>query len=589
MSLYKRVLKRPLDVLAAVALGAVTLPLTIPTAAAIKLTSRGPIFFTQKRLTQDEREFDIIKFRSMYVDTPSLPPYKLADPDAHITPVGKWIRKLSIDELPQVINVIKGDMSFVGPRPGAARNEEDLRQARRELGVFDIRPGITGWAQVNGRDVLAADPQQKAEYDAYYKDRISLLNDLKILLMTASTVLNGRGYVEGQTVSTKYDGRPKVLFLIHTLGGGGAERVLTDICRQLDPAEFDITVMTVVDTGIYKERLPEYVNYRSILPVPSFLKGAKQEDSGTLNAEASRATEVVAKLYAAAWRIVPARWVHELCIREEYDTEVAFLEGIATKIVAASPNPAARKVAWVHTDFATNHKSSQFFRSRATEMETYRAFDDVVFVSEQASAGFRQEVGALARSTVLRNPIETPEARHRATRDGLFRVCVVGRLKPVKGVDRLLAVKRDLEAEGVEFELVIVGDGAEMERLQARASTLHDVSFAGYQTDPHPYIADADLFLIPSRTEGFSTVMVEALALGTPVMSTRVSGSDVLPGELVIDNDEDAIRDALRDVIRDPARYAEVRACSAEAAERVAVENAQNLETLTSLLCPQTP
>ena len=193
------------------------------------------------------------------------------------------------------------------------------------------------------------------------------------------------------------------------------------------------------------------------------------------------------------------------------------------------------KVAWVHTDFATNHKSEQFFRSRAAELETYRTFDDVVFVSQQASAGFGHEVGNLPHSTVLRNPIETPEARHRTTRDGLFGVCVVGRLKPVKGLDRLLEVKRDLEAEGIEFELVIVGDGAEMERLQAQASTLHDVSFAGYQTDPHPHIAAADLFLIPSRAEGFSTVMVEALALGTPVMSTRVSGSDVLPDELVID------------------------------------------------------
>ena len=165
--LYANYLKRSLDIAGALALGAVTAPVMAAAAIAIKATSKGPIIFKQQRLGKDEKPFNICKFRSMYTEAPSLPPYMLQDPDAFITPLGKWLRKTSIDELPQVMNVLKGDMSFIGPRPGAARNEEELRIARRELGVFDIRPGITGWAQVNGRDELAANPAEKAEYDAF--------------------------------------------------------------------------------------------------------------------------------------------------------------------------------------------------------------------------------------------------------------------------------------------------------------------------------------------------------------------------------------------------------------------------------------
>ncbi|MGP5620633.1 sugar transferase [Corynebacterium casei] len=159
--LYRHILKRGLDIVGATALGLATAPIMAAAAVAIKATSKGPVIFQQERLSKDEKPFKIYKFRSMYTEAPSLPPYMLKDPDAFITPLGKWLRKSSIDELPQILNVLKGDMSFVGPRPGAAKNEEDLRLERRKRGVFDIRPGITGWAQVNGRDELAANPAEK--------------------------------------------------------------------------------------------------------------------------------------------------------------------------------------------------------------------------------------------------------------------------------------------------------------------------------------------------------------------------------------------------------------------------------------------
>src|SRR5699024_5191055 len=289
---------------------------------------------------------------------------------------------------------LKGDMSFVGPRPGAAKNEEDLRIERRERGVFDIRPGITGWAQVNGRDELAANPAEKAEYDSFYAKHISPFMDLICRFSTVSTVALRDGYVEG---SSTHPRRRKVLFLIHTLGGGGAEKVLVDLTAALDPEIFDITVMTVIDTGIYKKQLAPHATYKTIFKLPSFVKERSTDTSGTLNAQASDKTKLAAQLYAKAGWFIPLRLFHRATIRSSYDVEVAFLEGIPAKIIGSSPNQRSRRLAWIHTDFAKNHKSKQFFKSRASELRRYGAFDKFVFVSPRIPSRFRPGIGCPGR------------------------------------------------------------------------------------------------------------------------------------------------------------------------------------------------
>ena len=175
----------------------ILLPAFAVIALIIKLDSKGPVLFRQKRVGWHEKEFYIYKFRTMRTDTPSLPPNKFHDVSKYITKSGRILRKTSLDELPQLLNVLVGEMSFVGPRPGAAKNEEELILERRKRNVFSVRPGVTGWAQVNGRDELAHDVIEKSKHDEFYINNLTFKMDLICVLRTLHVVGSGKGYQEG--------------------------------------------------------------------------------------------------------------------------------------------------------------------------------------------------------------------------------------------------------------------------------------------------------------------------------------------------------------------------------------------------------
>ena len=182
--------KRLLDLLlASIAASLLLLPCLL-VSAAIKLTSRGPVVYWSQRVGQHNQLFLMPKFRSMRVDTPQLATHLLTDPDAYLTPIGPFLRRTSFDELPQLWSIIKGDMSFVGPRP-ALFNQDDLIAQRTALGIDRLKPGLTGWAQVNGRDDLPI--PVKVKYDQEYLERQSLAFDLKIIWRTALGVLKSDG------------------------------------------------------------------------------------------------------------------------------------------------------------------------------------------------------------------------------------------------------------------------------------------------------------------------------------------------------------------------------------------------------------
>ncbi|MDH6431127.1 MULTISPECIES: sugar transferase [unclassified Paenibacillus] len=171
-------------------------PVFLIIAIAIKTTSKGPILFKQKRLGKNKSEFYILKFRTMRTDTPQdMPTHLLEDPDFFITKIGKFLRKTSLDELPQIINILKGEMSIVGPRP-ALWNQYDLIAERDKYGANDIKPGLTGWAQINGRDELTI--EKKAYFDGEYTIKISIGMDIKCFLDTILSVLKHEGVVEGR-------------------------------------------------------------------------------------------------------------------------------------------------------------------------------------------------------------------------------------------------------------------------------------------------------------------------------------------------------------------------------------------------------
>lgn len=174
-------------------------PLIIAVVIAIKLDSKGPVMFKQKRIGINKKTFNILKFRTMRIDTPKDTPTHLLDnPEQWITRVGRFLRKTSLDELPQILNIIKGDMSIVGPRP-ALWNQDDLIAERDKYGANDIRPGLTGWAQINGRDELPI--EIKAKLDGEYVEKRGLIMDIKCFFGTFIAVFRSKGVVEGGTGS----------------------------------------------------------------------------------------------------------------------------------------------------------------------------------------------------------------------------------------------------------------------------------------------------------------------------------------------------------------------------------------------------
>ncbi len=195
--MYKHFIKRLFDIVISI-IGIIVLALPILIIVVmIKVDSPGPIFFKQKRIGINKKYFYIYKFRTMRIDTPKdIPTHLMKDPEKYITKIGSFLRKTSLDELPQIYNILTGDMSVIGPRP-ALWNQDDLVRERDKYGANDIKPGLTGWAQINGRDELPI--AEKAGLDGEYVKNMSFLFDCKCFFKTIFSILRSDGVVEGGT------------------------------------------------------------------------------------------------------------------------------------------------------------------------------------------------------------------------------------------------------------------------------------------------------------------------------------------------------------------------------------------------------
>ena len=207
--MYRHFFKRLFDiVLSFLGIIVFALPMVI-IAIAVRCDSKGPIFFKQARVGKKKKIFKMLKFRTMRTDTPSdAPTHELSDPTKWITKVGGFLRKTSLDELPQMFNIFVGQMSIIGPRP-AIWNQNDLIDERDKYGANDIKPGLTGWAQVNGRDLLASNTEKKAQFDGEYAKKITFAKDLRIFFMTIGQVFRGEDIVEGDAVLKENEAETK--------------------------------------------------------------------------------------------------------------------------------------------------------------------------------------------------------------------------------------------------------------------------------------------------------------------------------------------------------------------------------------------
>lgn len=330
----------------------------------------------------------------------------------------------------------------------------------------------------------------------------------------------------------------KLLFLIHTLGGGGAERVLVNLVNNMDPAQFDVTVMTVVDTGIYKQELAPFIHYCSIIPLP--LKStANKNDSGSLLGHTTKIKTLGVKMYTFFWRHAPLKLIHKVFIGDKYDIEVAFLEGICAKIIANSCNRNSRKFAWIHVDMINQHKSQNVFTSEQQERMTYNKFDKIVCVSNYVKEQFFKLFNIDEKKvTVKYNAIDANEVMSLALKKTIaynkFTICSVGRLNKQKNYMRLAQSVYKLHTDGYDFDTIVIGEGTSREELNAYI-TEHNMSsyfkLIGFHRNPYPYVKNADLFVCSSDAEGYSTSVVEALILGIPVVTTDCAGMSEIIGD----------------------------------------------------------
>ena len=187
---FRLLCKRLFDLAVAATVLLVCLPLLLFVAVAVRLTSLGPALYWSNRVGRDNQVFKMPKFRTMRIDTPAVATHLLDDPGRWLTPIGAFLRKTSLDELPQLFSILRGDMSFVGPRP-ALFNQDDLIALRTERGVHSLIPGLTGWAQINGRDELPI--PEKVDFDLWYLKHASFWLDIKIIFLTFAKVLRSEG------------------------------------------------------------------------------------------------------------------------------------------------------------------------------------------------------------------------------------------------------------------------------------------------------------------------------------------------------------------------------------------------------------
>ena len=335
----------------------------------------------------------------------------------------------------------------------------------------------------------------------------------------------------------------KVLFFIESLAGGGAEKVLTTLVQHLDRSKFDVTVCVVSGGGKYEEEVKRNCRYKALLSTPSN--------------SLSKVLYFIKHHLIYKW--LPMWLVYKMFIPKGNDVEVAFVEGFATKLMAASTNEKARKVAWVHIDLHRFHWTKEVFHSHKEEEDAYNCYDAIVVVSKTAEDAIQQEFNLTVPVQTIYNPVDyasilglSEQKKYIIPRSHACRLVSVGRFSKQKAYMRLLSIVKRLRNDDYDIELWLLGDGTEKEAMQEFVSNnnLKDVvTFFGFLSNPYQYLVQGDLFVCSSISEGFSTAITEALILGLPVVSTEVSGVREQLNNgcgIVTENNEDSLFDGVK-------------------------------------------
>ena len=355
----------------------------------------------------------------------------------------------------------------------------------------------------------------------------------------------------------------KVLFLIHDLGQGGAEKVLVNLVNNMDRSKFDISVTALFGGGVNEQFLASDIHFRAVFPkeVPGNSKLMKL--------------------------LTPAQ-LHRMCVKEHYDIEVSYLEGPSARVISGCNDANTKLVSWIHVEQHTMERLSGSFRSEREARECYDRFDQTVCVSQYVHDDFCRILNFQKPCHVLYNTVESEKILAHAddtapelVDDGKIRLMAVGTLKESKGYMRLLSIIKRLRDEEYPVHLYILGIGPlqqEMERY-IRANDLQEaVTLLGYQTNPYKYVSKCDLFVCASFAEGFSTAATEALIVGTPVCTVEVSGMKEMLGEhdewgIVTENSEEALYQGIKDLLDHPDKLTHYKEKAIERGKTFSTEN----------------
>ena len=361
-------------------------------------------------------------------------------------------------------------------------------------------------------------------------------------------------WVKNQVLNYKRYMKQKILFLIHDLGQGGAEKVLVNLVNNMDWTKFDISVTALFGGGVNEQFLAPHIHFRTVFP---------REVRGN----------------SKIMKLLSPRQLHNLCVKEHYDIEVSYLEGPSARIISGCPDSNTKLVSWIHVEQHTMKKLAGSFRSKREAHQCYNQFDQTVCVSQFVHDDFCRILDFQKPCRVLYNTVESQKILEQSAekalklmRNDVIRFVAVGSLKATKGYDRMLRIIKRLRDEHSLVHLYILGIGPLQQELEQQIADLQlqdAVTLLGYDTNPYKYVAKCDLFICASHAEGFSTAATEALIVGTPVCTVEVSGMKEMLGEnnewgIVTENSEEALYHGIKKLLDDPMLLAHYKAKGTE-------------------------
>lgn len=334
----------------------------------------------------------------------------------------------------------------------------------------------------------------------------------------------------------------KILFMIHDLGPGGAEKVLVNLVNNLDKTKFDVTVISLFGGGVNENNLNKDVHYHCIFK------------------RMIRGNSKIMKFFSPGT-------LHKFCIKDNYDIEVSYLEGSSARIISGCKNLDTKLISWIHVEEHTKKVAAQSFRTYKESLDCYNKFDRIISVSESVKEDFESLYDLKVKSDVLYNTNETDNIltlKDEKVEDGIFndneiKLCGVGKIMPIKGFDKLAHIHKKLIEEGFPVHTYILGEGVDKKKIEKYIldnKLERTFTFLGYQTNPYKYVSKCDLFICASTSEGFSTAATEALIVGTPVITTPVAGMVEMLGKeneygIISEMSEESLYHCIKKVISD--------------------------------------